>query len=480
MLCVFQLKTAVLESSACSLDSQVRHWARSPHSSASLMQCITHTHVLVHRGSAQLTHSLCSARSSGSAPASVRAMAEPEQEAQPEAAVTQLDSTQSVDEYGIPRDTPAPVTPPEAFLGGPRFAGRGPTFTPQGSTFVSRPPELGKGRGRDVYTDPYREGPGQWLPEDLVKGGYWSIDERAVRAAGWTPLPQWSRDFDWDSRIFDPIEALQRGWVPPGADLSTVCDGFRLKGKKGKGKARPRSASRARSASADRRAKGSSRPAGPGAGKGSTGPAPSKGKASSGGKGAPSWNSKGKPTPRGSVSEFWGQFPAQRPNNSPPLHVPASGKGPASPAAKPKAESASAAKGKSQAAGPRPPKGKGAGPVGAAQAAGKGKGKDPRAVPPRPGMLHAHLCHACYRPMQLTRDELYCTVCGALSPVDTRAWFCASCAFETCNNCCRITMGWIDPDHLGGPVLPAPVAPPPAEPILVRDDGEEEEEDYDL
>ena len=41
-------------------------------------------------------------------------------------------------------------------------------------------------------------------------------------------------------------------------------------------------------------------------------------------------------------------------------------------------------------------------------------------------------------------------------------------------------MGWIDPDHLGGPVLPAPVAPPPAEPILVRDDGEEEEEDYDL
>ena len=117
----------MLRSSACSLDSQVRHWARSPHRSVSLMQCITHTHVLVHRGSAQLTHSLCSARSSGSAPASVRAMAEPEQEAQPEAAVTQLDSTQSVDEYGIPRDTPAPVTPPEAFLGGPRFAGRGPT-----------------------------------------------------------------------------------------------------------------------------------------------------------------------------------------------------------------------------------------------------------------------------------------------------------------------------------------------------------------
>ena len=255
--------------------------------------------------------------------------------------------------------------------------------------------------------------------------------------------------------------------------MSTVCGGFRVKGK---GKNRPRSASRPRSSSADRRAKGSSGSAGPGAGKG----APAS--ASSGGKSSPSWNAKGKGTPRGSVREFWGQFPAQQPNTRPPVHVPASGKGPATPAAKPKAESAAAAKGKSQAAGPRPAKGKGAGPVGQAQPAGKGKAANPpRAVPPRPGMLHAHLCHACYRPMQLTRDELHCTVCGALSPEDTRAWFCTVCTFETCNNCCRIVMGWVDPGHLGGPVTPGQQAPAPAQPILVRDDDDdEEEEDYDL
>ena len=79
--------------------------------------------------------------------------------------------------------------------------------------------------------------------------------------------------------------------------------------------------------------------------------------------------------------------------------------------------------------------------------------------------------------MQLTRDELRCTVCGALSPEDTRAWFCTVCPFETCNNCCRIVMGWVDPGHLGGPVTPGQQAP--GQPILVRDD-DEEEEDYDL
>ena len=160
-----------------------------------LVQCITR----------QRPVDSCSNRSSGSsALPAVRAMAEPEQEAQPEA--TQLDETQSVDQYGVPYNSPAPVTPPEAFF--PRNVGKGPTFTPVGSRFVSRPPELGKGRDRDIWTDPYRQGPGQWLPQDLVKGGYWTIDEDAVRAAGWVPLPQWSKGFDWDARTFDPIEAL--------------------------------------------------------------------------------------------------------------------------------------------------------------------------------------------------------------------------------------------------------------------------------
>ena len=41
-------------------------------------------------------------------------------------------------------------------------------------------------------------------------------------------------------------------------------------------------------------------------------------------------------------------------------------------------------------------------------------------------------------------------------------------------------MGWVDPDHLGGPVAPGAVPLAPSQPVLVRGDSEEEEEDYDL
>jgi hypothetical protein len=114
-------------------------------------------------------------------------------------------------------DVPAPATPPDALPDKGKGAGKALAVP----DFTSRPPPLGKGRDRDVFTDPYRQGPGQWLPAEAVKGGYWSIDERAVRAAGWIRIAAWSPQLDWDSRRFDPVEALQRGWIPLGADMST-------------------------------------------------------------------------------------------------------------------------------------------------------------------------------------------------------------------------------------------------------------------
>ena len=75
-------------------------------------------------------------------------------------------------------DVPQPSTPPEA------FPGRAP------------PPTMFDGRN-DV--------------ED------WATFEERCRASDWLPWDDWCWNMPWQPRDFDPLMALQNGWLPPGS-----------------------------------------------------------------------------------------------------------------------------------------------------------------------------------------------------------------------------------------------------------------------
>ena len=385
-------------------------------------------------------------------------------------------------------DVPQPTTPPEAHQGSAQAHVPAPSTPPDAFPGRAPPPSMFDGRNTVEQSESFAE---------------------RCRASDWVPWEEWYFHMPWEPLDFDPLMALQNGWLPPGsvvggatynpwaASAKGKAEG---KGKsKGKSKARShsRSQSRARSQSHGRRsasrqgARGSnddpSQPVPPGTFPDGSRQPPPPGSVPKGSRGT--GPPMGWTIPRGSVGEAYlakakakgtyDPFPDRSVTKGKKGDGKDKGKGYGGKKGEKgkgkdhedrppmRARSSDRPRSPSQRRAPKgTSKGKGKGrpntPTEAAAAAGaKAFMAAPCAQqPPRPAgwtnAVRQSICATCRLPLDPVHTAGWCADCTGQILPNKRNFTCSRCGRRVCSDCCRLNLGLVRVR----PAIPVvPVAP---------------------